>query len=132
MELYIRTLDGLPHEHPILGDNLREAYPWLDLDNLPAGFARFERVPPPEVGVFEVLQGPVYVFDGDVVKDTWTVRPMSESEQLVRIEEERESIRRSIAMFSKYPESTMRSQIIADLQARLDAPNPFLIESTLP
>ncbi len=53
MELYIQILDGQPHEHPIHGDNFREAFPDIDTSNLPSNFARFERVEAPILGSYE-------------------------------------------------------------------------------
>ena len=44
MELFIRLVNGEPFEHPIMGDNFREAFPHIDTDNLPSEFARFLRV----------------------------------------------------------------------------------------
>ena len=44
MELFIQIRDGLPFGHPIYGDNFRQAFPDVDLENLPPEFARFERI----------------------------------------------------------------------------------------
>jgi len=81
MELYIRIVDGQPFEHPILGDNFREAFPEVDVNNLPPEFARFERVECNVVaGVFE---RPVvrYEWVNGVVKDVWYVEPMTQEEK---------------------------------------------------
>jgi len=81
MELFIRIVDGQPFEHPILGDNFIQAYPDVDVDNLPPEFARFERV---EQNVtpttFEVAESTYTWVDG-VVKDVWSVRPMTDEEE---------------------------------------------------
>jgi hypothetical protein len=87
MELYIQIRDGQPYEHPILGDNFFEAFPHLDTNNLPPEFARFERIEAPSFGVYEVLEGPVYQWVGDIVKDVWTVRPMTDEEKAVKVSE---------------------------------------------
>lgn len=81
MELFIQIRDGRPFEHPILGDNFRDAFPHIDTNNLPNEFARFERIDPPQCGTYEVLLGPSYQWDGDIVKDFWLVRPMNEQEK---------------------------------------------------
>lgn len=81
MELFIRIVDGQPFEHPIFGDNFREAFPDVDVDNLPPEFARFERVEHPQAaGTFEVDEVSYQWVDG-MVKDVWTVRPMTSEEE---------------------------------------------------
>ena len=80
-ELYIQIRDGQPHEHPIMGDNFRAAFPDVDPENLPADqFAKFVRVQAPHTGTFEVAEVSYGWVDG-VVKDVWTVRPMTEEEE---------------------------------------------------
>jgi hypothetical protein len=83
MELYIRIKDGQPFEHPILGDNFREAFPDIDVNNLPPEFARFERIAPPSViGVYEVYEGVTYEWIDGVVKDVHHMRSFTEEEKL--------------------------------------------------
>ena len=65
MELYIRIQDGAPFEHPILGDNFRQAFPDIDTNNLPPEFASFTRVDPPILGVYEVYVGVEYQLQED-------------------------------------------------------------------
>lgn len=79
MELFIRIVDGQPFEHPISGANFRAAFPHVDVNNLPPEFARFIRVPPPEPdeGKHIISQTCVYQWDGDVVKDVWTVEQIN-------------------------------------------------------
>lgn len=81
MELFIQIRNGQPYEHPIMGDNFRQAFPDVDVNNLPLEFARFERVAPPVPGVYEVVDGPTYEWDGSLVKDVWTLRPMTDEEK---------------------------------------------------
>lgn len=80
MELYIRLADGQPVDHPIFGDNFRQAFPDIDTSNLPAEFAQFERVQPAP-GKYEVTVGNTYQFVGSVVKDVWEYRPMTDEER---------------------------------------------------
>lgn len=81
MELFIRIVDGQPFEHPIFGDNFRAAFPEVDINNLPAGFARFERVAPPVLGVYEVYEGVSYEMRADgVYTDMHQVRQMTAEE----------------------------------------------------
>jgi hypothetical protein len=78
MELYIRIKDGQPFEHPIFGDNFRQAFPDVDVNNLPPEFAKFERVERPKLGVYEILSfnEPTYELIDGVYKDVWHKRDM--------------------------------------------------------
>lgn len=80
MKLYIKLLNGRPTDHPIPHENMLTAYPHIDLENLPADWARFERVPKPKLGVYETAEC-FYEWDGDVVKDVWYVHPMGPEEK---------------------------------------------------
>ena len=84
MELYIRIKDGQPFEHPIFADNFRAAFPRVDTNNLPPEFARFERVPFPEVGVYEIHESTTYEKQGDVYKDIHNLRAMTEQEKIAK------------------------------------------------
>jgi len=76
MELYIRIVDGQPFEHPILGDNFRQVFPEIDTNNLPPEFARFVRVAPPSIGVYETLNVTYELIDG-AYTDIYQVAPMT-------------------------------------------------------
>jgi hypothetical protein len=79
-DLFIQIRDGMPYQHPIFGDNLRAAFPGIDTDNLPEGFARFiRREAEVSAGPYEVLVEE-YVWNGAVVEDNWHIRPMTEQE----------------------------------------------------
>jgi len=80
MELFIRIKDGQPFEHPISGENFREAFPHIDVNNLPPEFAKFERVEHPKLGLWDFYEGVTYEWFGDVVKDVHHVREMTASE----------------------------------------------------
>ena len=84
MDLFIRIQDGQPFQHPIFGDNFREAFPEIDTENLPRNFARFVRVEcPHNAGVYEVDYC-TYQWDGGVVTDVWHVRPMTNEEKTAK------------------------------------------------
>lgn len=84
MELYIRIKDGQPFEHPIFADNFRAAFPHIDTNNLPPEFARFERVPFPEIGIYEIHESTAYEKQGDVYTDVHNVRLMTEQEKVAK------------------------------------------------
>lgn len=84
MELYIRIVNGQPFEHPIFGDNFREAFPQVDVNNLPSEFARFERIEKPNTcATFEIEECSYQWVDG-IVKDVWTVRAMTAEEIVIK------------------------------------------------
>lgn len=80
MELFIRIKDGQPFEHPILGENFRQAFPDVNTNNLPAEFARFVRVAAPVIGVYEVYEGVTYEWQNGLVTDVHHVRAMTAEE----------------------------------------------------
>lgn len=84
MELFIRLQNGQPFEHPILGDNFRQAFPHVDITNLPPEFARFTRVAAPVIGVYEVYEGVTYERSEDGVIDVHHVRPMTAEEKTAK------------------------------------------------
>lgn len=90
MNLYIKTLNGKPVDHPYLEENMKSAFPEMDLDNLPAGWAKFERVPRPKLGVYETAEC-FYEWDGDVVKDVWYIHQMGPEEKAQKQERVKKS-----------------------------------------
>lgn len=84
MELFIRVKNGQAFEHPILGDNFRQAFPHVSTSNLPPEFARFERVPAPPVGVYEKFSA-AYADRGDgIYHDVWTVTDITPEEKAAK------------------------------------------------
>lgn len=84
MQLYIRIVNGQPFEHPILEDNFVAAFPNVDTSNLPSAFARFERVPCPQLATTFQVDEAHYEWFGNVVKDVWTVREMTAEEIVIK------------------------------------------------
>ena len=85
MELYIQIKDGQPFEHPIIGDNFREAFPDIDVNSLPPEFAKFERVERSvSPSVYEIAEVNYLWVDG-IVKDVWSLRQMTAEEKAEKI-----------------------------------------------
>lgn len=84
MELFIRLKNGQPFEHPIFGDNFREAFPDVDVNNLPDWAIRFERIAQPVLGVYEKNQQVTYQIIDGVCKDVWTCEQMTDEEKLAK------------------------------------------------
>ena len=80
MKLFIFLDGGRPREHPILEANFREAFPLIDLSNLPSNVAVFERVGRPALGEYQKLSHSYDVVDG-VVKDVWRIEAMTDEER---------------------------------------------------
>lgn len=81
--LYIQMRDGQPYQHPIFEQNMREAFPHVDLDNLPDGFRRFVRVNRPDLGPYEKNQTCSYVpAEGSpqTYTDEWSCENMTAEE----------------------------------------------------
>ena len=87
MELYIRIKDGQPVEHPILGDNFRQAFPDIDTNNLPPTFAGFTRIEAPLTGVYEVCDGCTYEWEGSKITEVHHVRNMNTAEKTAKQDE---------------------------------------------
>jgi hypothetical protein len=84
MRLFIQIRDGQPHEHPIMDWNFRDAFPDIDINNLPPQFANFERIECDiALDVYEAAEC-FYEWDatGSYVRDVWKPRPMTEEERV--------------------------------------------------
>lgn len=82
MNLYIRLKDGQPFEHPIFEDNFIEAFPDVNLNNLPDWAVPFNRVEKPVLGVYDVYEGVTYTITDGVATDVHSVRPMTDDEKI--------------------------------------------------
>jgi hypothetical protein len=80
MELFIRIQNGQPFEHPILGDNFRQAFPHIDVNNLPSDFAKFVRVTPPVLGPYEKNQTVSYQLVNGVYTDVFACKQLTAEE----------------------------------------------------
>lgn len=80
-ELYIQIRDGQPYEHPIMADNFKEAFPDVDVTQLPNDrFARFVRLPKPPAPQGKIYGSTTYAWDGNVVTDVHHFRVMTGEE----------------------------------------------------
>jgi len=107
MKLFIQVRDGQPWQHPILPDNLLQAFPGFDLENPPEGFAPFVRVERPGLDVMPVgnLQVAECTYqlaeDGVTYKDTWSVREMTLAEKTKTIADRRVIVNNDITALSE-------------------------------
>jgi len=86
MELFIRIKDGQPFEHPIFGDNFCQAFPSIDVNNLPPEFAKFKRLEVPVLGVYELMASEQSTYEkiNDVWTDVWHIRNMTTEEKTAK------------------------------------------------
>lgn len=85
-KLYIKIEDGKTVDHPVLESNLRLFFPDASYDNVPEGWAKFTRVLQPVIGPFDVYEGVTYELINDTWQDVHHVRPMTEEEKSVAIQ----------------------------------------------
>lgn len=78
----IRIQNGKPVEHPMLLENFQQAYPNIDINNLPSDFALFERVQAPSIGVYEKNQYCKYELVNGIYKDVWYCEQLTEQEKI--------------------------------------------------
>jgi len=134
MELYIQIKDGQPFEHPILGDNFRQAFPGVDTNNLPPEFARFVRVAAPTVGLFEVCGECTYELVDGVYTDVHNVRPMTAEEKAARIEQARANLRPNWTLNEETLQAIMpaRPTVKGEHPYRFDPETNQWLESDVP
>ena len=82
MELFIRIVNGQPFEHPIHPKNFIEAFPDVDVNNLPPEFARFVRSGAPRLGPYEKNQTVTYELVNGVYTDVFHCEQMTDEEIL--------------------------------------------------
>lgn len=81
MQLIIQIKNGEPYNHPILLENFVQAFPEINLNNLPIEYAWFERVQSPTMGPYTKKIYSKYEFVGDIVKDVWYKEEMTAEEK---------------------------------------------------
>lgn len=87
MRLFIRIVDGVPFEHPIIEPNFKEAFPDVNLESLPPEYGRFIRVPAPALGPYEKNQTVSYeLVDGQTQTwtDVWSAEEMTQEEKTAK------------------------------------------------
>ena len=82
MKLYIEIKDGEIFGHPMLESNFKTCFPNIDTENLPSNFAKFERLQPNEIGVYQIYEGVSYEWDNGIVKDVHKIREMTSEEKI--------------------------------------------------
>ena len=119
MNLYIRIHKGQPFEHPILENNFRQAFPDIDVNNLPPEFAYFERVLAPPLDVYQHNLRFQYEkgIDG-IYRDVWYCDEMTAEE----IKEKQDAVKAQWAANNGYP-SWVFDETTCSFQPPIPYPN---------
>ncbi len=83
MKCYIQIVNGQPYEHPIIEWNFIQAFPEIDVNNLPPEYCPFVRVQAPILGVYQHNQTVSYgLVDGlaGTYTDIWACEDMTAEE----------------------------------------------------
>ena len=92
MGLFIQIQDGVPINHHIFEDNMQQLFPENNLETAPIGFAKFVRVDPPTLGVYEKMDnskghegcGCEYEATDDGFQDVWHTVNMTSGEREIK------------------------------------------------
>lgn len=83
MKCYIKIVNGEPYEHPIVEMNFKQAFPDIDVNNLPPEYCPFIRVEPPSLTAYQKNQKVSYgLVEGTAgtYTDIWTCEEMTDEE----------------------------------------------------
>lgn len=87
MTFFIKYVDGKIIDHPVSRINLLAVYPEYDfLETFHPDYVRFIREIPPDTGLFQKNLQHRYEFDGESVRDVYTVEEMTEEEKQNKID----------------------------------------------
>jgi len=131
--------DGQPWQHPLLEDNVLQAWPGIDLNNLPANLARFRRhqQPGPDVMPVGNFQVPICTYElasDGVYEDTWTVREMDDDEKRVTTKARKKSVAEQLESLKLFATDRIENttgdvqnawQTYSNLLNSLDTSDPF-------
>lgn len=81
MKLYIKVENGVPQGHPATEENLRIAFPDIDLNDPSCGFVEFKRVPPPPTNPYHAINDMIYVDVGGTYTEIYPIRNMTPPER---------------------------------------------------
>jgi putative heme degradation protein len=79
-KLYIKVIDGVITDHPMVSESVKVLYPDFDGTIIPDGIKEFIRFQAPMVPPFKIAENS-YGFDGDKVIDVWTIREKTNEEK---------------------------------------------------
>jgi hypothetical protein len=141
MNLYIQMQNGQPWQHPLLEDNVLQAWPGIDLNNLPDNLARFRRIQQPGADVLPVGNFQVavcsYELAGDgIYEDTWTVREMDDDEQRIATKAQKKSVADQLESLKLFATERIENttgdvqnawQTYSNLLNSLDTSDPFSV-----
>jgi hypothetical protein len=139
MNLYIQIQDGQPWQHPLLEDNVLQAWPGIDLNNLPSNLAKFRRFQQPSVadmpvGNFQVAVCTYELASDGVYEDAWTVREMDDDEKRIATKAQKKSVADQLESLKSFAIERIENttgdvqnawQTYSNLLNSLDTSDPF-------
>ena len=117
MDCFIRIVDGKPFEHPIHPDNFKDAFPEIDPNNLPEGFAYFKRVEKPfNPNPFKLHDCEYKLVGSNTWGDVWTERDATPEEEVaIKIDLDRQ-VRELKIIYRDVATSTFSSTTNTDIR----------------
>lgn len=93
MNTFIQVRNGVPYEHPLMIENMRQLFPDHDLETAPDGFAKFTRTARPTLDPYEKIDaskgysgcGLTYEPTSDGYEDIWHIINMTQTEKQEKI-----------------------------------------------
>lgn len=120
MELFIKIVDGLTIDHPVLGENLLQAFSDFDKNTNNYGYVEFHRVEPPApTTVYHIVEHVGYTEQDGVYKDTYTNLEISPEEKQAMIDE--------VISTSTFP-----SWVFDESSCTMQPPIPYPTDATVP
>lgn len=94
MKLFIKIENNKPINYPLVESNLRLLHPYLNLESKTDlanyGYAIFEKTPEP-TSTYKKIAVNEYVWEGDIIKENWTIIELSEEEKTAKQNEQHTS-----------------------------------------
>jgi hypothetical protein len=133
--------NGQPWQHPLLEDNVLQAWPGIDLNNLPDNLARFRRLQQPSadvlpVGNFQVAVCTYELASDGIYEDTWSVREMDDDEKRVATKAQKKSVADQLESLKSFATERIENttgdvqnawQTYSNLLNSLDTSDPFSV-----
>ncbi len=118
MNLYIQIDEnGKAINHPIMEDNLQQAFPGININNLPSNISKFQRTPFPTLTAYEKEPRVTYELRGDVYTDVYHHDYMTREEAI--------AFQNQVKAAWAADPGSFRSWLFNDVTCRYEPPVPY-------
>lgn len=93
---FIKVKDGKAVDYPIQEDNFRQAFPNIDVENLPDTFALVQNVPIPKMKVYQKYIKTNFEVVGKQVKETHEIKDFTNTEKKALQNKVKNSMEKSV------------------------------------